>query len=210
MATTNEIVRGAQEQLIDISRPKGHWERAVDRAVAELCSRMEIPELQQTETITGGANDGSYDLTTEIDQWSEFDRVVGKPFWDKFPLDFLDKGEFDAYYYDSDIKGTPLYYNIYESELRIAPQPNTGKTIRLPWQKLPQQTADVPDRYRTLLIDMTCQDILPMGETRWMAANHKIEEAIARFQGQIGYKPKAFKTEIYKQARQQIITNINR
>ncbi|MBV6341089.1 hypothetical protein [Candidatus Magnetobacterium casense] len=198
----------AKERMPGLTSPNEVWLRAVSWACADFCSRVEIPELQATEEIAGSANDSSYNMLSLSS--GTFDRIIGKPFWGKYPLDFLEKGDFDSYYYDTDSKGTPQFYNIFESELRIAPIPNSAETLKVPYQMTSDDASNIPERYKNVLVKLTCMAMLPMGSPSWLAVNAEVESDISRYQGQVGYKPKSFKRPPYKQARQEIISNIDR
>jgi len=208
--TEGEVLRSGQERLSDISRDTGEWKRGLSDAIREIGSRVELPALQNTEEISGTSGTQSYDLTSEISNWSFFDRVIGRPYWDKHGLDFLNKADFDGYYYDGDCKGTPQFYIIYEDELRIAPQPQDDETLYFPWQRIAIEISDIPDRYKDVVVTCLCKNMVPKGETRYALLVAEFEMKIARYKGQVDFKAPSFEHDIYKQRRQEIITDLDR
>lgn len=96
---------------------------------------LDVDKLSVTESVALSAGDYQADLTTELTNVSSIDRVSinvgnGKNLQLLAEWDFLDNWlPLDLSL--ASLRGTPLYYTVYQNKLWILPPPDTAYTIKV-------------------------------------------------------------------------------
>jgi len=159
-------------------------EAAIWLAGCELAHHIDIPELQESSTITIVSGTPNYDINPNL----KLDRILAAVFMgstQKAPLEEKDRRSYLWYYRGQATSGKPFCFTYWKKQIWLYKIPDETGTLYFDFQKVLTDPTILDDNYTYLIYRLSKRNLFDEDSNMWVKQERLAMRAIRGFKGRV-------------------------
>jgi len=173
---------------------------AIRLAGYELAHHLDLPELNQSGTITVTASTPNY----AVSETHKLDRITSAVFQTstkKSCLDEIDIRTYDHHYRGVGTEGMPYLFCYFEGEIWLYYIPDTSGTVYFRSQRVMEDVKNLKDNYYPLVYQLAKRNLFDDQPTEWAEHDKIVTRMVNSFKGRVKPYKSAFELSPHKRDR---------
>lgn len=176
------IIKLAHEPKPDESEG-GQIDQAILVTVYDICSRIDMPELEKEDTITIAAGEADLPPDFERTRWVYYGTTKLDP--------KKDVNEFNKYFIGVGSAGDPLIYTLFGDKIKVYPKLAAGD-LSIGYMMNYSAVEDINERYLPLIVKGILKELFTYGSKEWQALNDDYNKHFNRYLPRIRERKSVF------------------
>jgi hypothetical protein len=158
-------------------------EKATIVTVYDVCSRIDMPELEKEGTITIASGLGTLPSDFERMRWVWYGTTKLDP--------LKDMGEFNKLWFGGGLAGNPYKYTLFGNKVKVYPKLASG-TLDVGYMMNYSTVENINERYLPLIVKGILKELFTYGSKEWQALNDDYNKHFSRYLPRIRERKSVF------------------